>query len=87
MLNNLKDLEIFPNIHLVEDKNIKYKKDEEKTVFDVLSKTKKIHLFYLQPILNDFIDTKEKDIKKAVKEIFQNIIDILGIPKLKDLNM
>ena len=87
LLNNLKDLEIFPNIHLVEDKNIKYKKDEEKTVFDVLSKTKKIHLFYLQPILNDFIDTKEKDIKKAVKEIFQNIIDILGIPKLKDLNM
>lgn len=47
------------------------------------SKSKKIHLFYLQPILNDFIDTKEKEVKNLVKEIFKEITNVIAMPELK----
>ena len=86
LLNNLKDLEIFPNINLIEENEIKEKK-EEITVFDIISKTKKIHLFYLQPVLNDFVESKERDVKLVIKEIFQKISDVLGMPKLRELNI
>ena len=81
LLENIKNLEIFPNINTLE----KDEKEEEKkdiTVFDVIKKTKKLHLFYIQPILNDLIDTKEKEIKNLVKEIFIEITNIIGLPKL-----
>ena len=91
LLLNIKNLEIYPDINNI-DKNEKEEEEEKKeiTVFDIVSKTKKLHLFYIQPILNDFINTKDKDIKNLVKEIFIDITNIIGIPKLdrfnKDLN-
>ena len=87
LLNNIKEMEILLDINLIEDDEVKKEKQEDNTIFNILSKTKKIHLFYLQPILNDFIDIKEEDIRKVVKEIFQKISDILQIPKLKNLNI
>ena len=85
LLKNAKELEIFPNFNSI-DSDEKYEIKKEMTVFDVVSKTKKIHLFYLQPILTDFIDTKEKDIKNLVKEIFQEINRIMGMPELNRAN-
>ena len=86
LLKNIKNFEMFPNINKIEHDDNQQEKNEEKTVFDIISKTKKIHLFYIQPILNDFIDTKEKEIKNLVKEIFQEITNIIGMPKLNDFN-
>ena len=87
LLENIKNLEIFPDINIIEKNENKNNEKNEITVFDVLSKTKKIHLFYLQPILNDFFDTKEKEIKNSVKEIFLKITEIIGMPKLGELNI
>ena len=89
LLQNIKKLEVFPNINLIEnneeEENEKNKENKDEiTVFDIVSKTKKIHLFYLQPILNDFINTKEKDIRNLIRELFQEITNIIGIPKLSD---
>jgi len=42
-------------------------------------------LFYLQPILNDFIDTKEKEKKNLVKDIFKEITNVIAMIKLKSL--
>ena len=85
LLQNIKNLEVFPNINLIESNEEKKENNKEDiTVFDIVSKTKKIHLFYLQPILNDFINTKEKDIRNLIRELFQEITNIIGIPKLSD---
>ena len=84
LLQNAKTLDVFPNINSIEKDEKEEIKNEEITVYDVVSKGKKIHLFYLQPILIDFIDTKEKDIKNLVKEIFEEITNIIGMPKLND---
>jgi hypothetical protein len=88
LLQNIKKLEVFPNINLIdsdgEEKENNIENKEEITVFDIVSKTKKIHLFYLQPILNDFINTKEKDIRNLIREVFQQITNIIGMPKLSD---
>ena len=86
LLENIKNLEIFPNINMLEKDEKEEEKKEDITVFDVIRKTKKIHLFYIQPILNDFIDTKEKDIKNLVKDIFIEITNIIGMPKLTNFN-
>jgi hypothetical protein len=86
LLQNVKNLEIYPDFNIIEKNEKEEKNKKEVTVFDIVSKTKKLHLFYIQPILNDFIDTKDKDIKNLVKEIFTDITDILGIPKLENLN-
>ena len=85
LLKKIKDFEMFPNINKIEKEEQKEKKEEKEeiTIFDIISKSKKIHLFYLQPILNDYIDTKEKDIKNLVKEIFKDITNIIGMPKLQ----
>jgi len=84
LLQKVKTLEVFPNIDVFdEDKDIKKDNNENITFFDVASKSKKIHLFYLQPILNDFIDTKEKEVKNLVKEIFNEITNVIAMPKLK----
>jgi len=85
LLQNIKNLEVFPNINLIESNEEEKKNNKEEiTVFDIVSKTKKVHLFYLQPILNDFINTKEKDIRNLIRELFQEIINIIGMPKLSD---
>ena len=75
----------FLKLELKEEKE-KNNLKEDITVFDVIRKTKKIHLFYIQPVLNDFIDTKEKDIKNLVKDIFIEITNIIGMPKLTNFN-
>ena len=86
LLNNIKDLELFPNINQLEiEEEIEIKK-QKITIFDLLAKTKKIHLFYLQPILNDFIYTREKIIKNIVKEIFEEVTKIMEIPNINDFN-
>ena len=86
LLKNIKDLELFPNINQLEiEEEIEIKKNEI-TVFDLLAKTKKIHLFYLRPILNDFFFTKEEIIKNIVKEIFEETTKIMEIPNINDFN-
>ena len=86
LLNNIKDLELFPNINQLEiEEEIEIKK-KEVSIFDLLAKTKKIHLFYLQPILNDFIYTKEQIIKNIIKEIFEESTKIMEIPNINDFN-
>ena len=85
LLEKVKNLEIYPDIHKLEN-NEKEEEKKEITIFDLVSKTKKLHLFYIQPILNDFIDTKDQDIKNLVKDIFQDITNIIGMPKLTSFN-
>ena len=88
LLQNIKKLEVFPNNNFIEsneeEKENNKENKEEITIFGIISKTKKIHLFYLQPILNDFINTKENDIRNLIREIFQEITNIIGMPKLSD---
>jgi hypothetical protein len=85
LLENVKNLEVYPDINKIE-KNEKNEEKKELTMFDLASKTKKVHLFYIQPILNDFINTKDQDIKNLVKDIFQDITTIIGIPNLTNYN-
>ena len=85
LLENVKNLEVYPDINKIE-KNEKDEEKKEVTMFDLASKTKKVHLFYIQPILNDFINTKDQDIKNLVKDIFQDITTIIGIPNLTSYN-
>ena len=85
LLENVKNLEVYPDINKIE-KNEKEEEKKEVTMFDLASKTKKVHLFYIQPILNDFINTKDQDIKNLVKDIFQDITTIIGIPNLTSYN-
>ena len=82
ILNNIKDLEIYPDFACLEKNEIKNGKSEEITKFNTISKSKKIHLFYIQPVLNDFIFSKENSIKSLVKEIFNEITKIINLPKL-----
>ena len=82
LLQNTKTLEVFPNINLIEKNEIKKDNFDEITVYDVISKSKKIHLFYLQSILIEFIDTKELEIKSLIKEIFLEINNLIALPKL-----
>ena len=71
LLNSLKNLELFPNINWLDIEEDEEKEKENLNIFDLLSKTKKMHLIYLQPILYDFIYTKEEEIKDIVKTIFE----------------
>ena len=82
LLNNVKELEIFP--HFYELKMAKFKKEEEKEIntLNIISENKKMHLFYIQPILNDFIFCKENSIKSLVKDIFNEFANIINLPKL-----
>ena len=82
LLKNVKEFEVFPNFNISEDNKIKEKKFEEINIYDIISKNKKIHLFYIQPILNDFIYSKEDSIKSLIREIFDEIINIINMPKL-----
>ena len=82
LLKNVKEFEVFPNFNISEDNKIKEKKFEEINIYDIISKNKKIHLFYIQPILNDFIYSKEDSIKSLIREIFDEIIKIINMPKL-----
>ena len=86
MLDNIKNLELFPNINQIEPEEEVEVIKKEISIFDLLSKTKKIHLFYLQPILNEFVYTNEKKIKNKIKEIFDELNKILNVPNINDLN-
>ena len=66
------------NNNSIENKNI-----NNITILDVISKSKKIHLFFLQPILSDFILTKEKEIKILIRDIFQEISKCIGLSEIK----
>ena len=83
LLNNVKELEVYPDFNMLE-------KDDNKNEFmignDMIAKSKKIHLFYIQPILNDFIYSKENSIKGLVKDIFNEIANIIRLPKLIDFD-
>ena len=52
----------------------------------MITKSKKIHLFYIEPVLNDFIYCKENSIKSLVKDIFNEITNIINLPKLIDFD-
>ena len=86
MLDNIKNLELFPNINQIEPEEEVEVIKKEISIFDLLSKTKKIHLFYLQPILNEFVYTNEKKIKNKIKVIFDELNKILNVPNINDLN-
>ena len=81
LLNNVKNLEIYPDFNELKRSETD-NKNEEITIYDAISKSKKIHLFYIQPILNDFIFSKENSVKNLVKEIFNEITNIIHLPKL-----
>ena len=84
LLNSLKNLELFPNINWLDIEEDEEKEKENLNIFDLLSKTKKMHLIYLQPILYDFIYTKEEEIKDIVKTIFEEIEKLMEIPNFND---
>ena len=81
LLNNVKNLEIYPDFNELKRSETD-NKNEEITIYDAISKSKKIHLFYIQPILTDFIFSKENSVKNLVKEIFNEITNIIHLPKL-----
>ena len=81
VLNNVKNFETYPNFNDL-NKIGSQKENEDGKIFDSISKSRKIHLFYIQPILNDFIFSKENSIKNIVKQIFNEITNIIDLPKL-----
>ena len=86
LLNNVKELEIYPNFNNIEKNGFQNKIEEEHIINEKITKSKKIHLFYIQPILNDFIYCKENLIKSFVKDIFNEIANIINLPKLIDFD-
>ena len=83
LLNNIKDLEIYPYFNDLNKQGLLLEEQNENAIFyDAISKSKKMHLFYIQPILNDFIFSKENSIKSLIKEIFNEITNIINLPKL-----
>ena len=86
LLNNVKELEIYPNFNNIEKNGFQNKIEEEHIINEKITKSKKIHLFYIQPKLNDFIYCKENLIKSFVKDIFNEIANIINLPKLIDFD-
>ena len=84
LLTNLKKLEIYPCFNDLNKEEFKVKQNKEVNEYDFISKSKKLHLFYIQPILSDFIYSKENSIKSLIKEIFNEITNIINLPKLID---
>ena len=81
--NNNDDKTMIINNNINNDNNIENKNINNVTILDVISKSKKIHLFFLQPILSDFILTKEKEIKILIRDIFQEISKCIGLSEIK----
>ena len=71
ILENLKNLEIFPYSNFNEKNNLN-------NFTDSINKSNKGHLFALHNILSEFITTKENDIKILVKDIFKIISHEMG---------
>jgi serine/threonine protein kinase len=71
ILEELKNLEIFPDSEINESKEIN-------NFTEAIAKSKKGHLFVLHNILSEFITTKENDIKILVKDIFKIISHEMG---------
>ena len=86
LLTNVKELEVYPDFNMLEKDEIHNNKNEFMIVNDMIAKSKKTHLFYIQPILNDFIYSKENSIKGLVKDIFNEIANIIRLPKLIDFD-
>ena len=86
LLTNVKELEVYPDFNVSEKDEIHNNKNEFMIMNDMIMKSKKIHLFYIQPILNDFIYSKENSIKGLVKDIFNEIANIIRLPKLIDFD-
>ena len=82
VLNNVKDFETYPNFNDLNKIGDQKDNNEDGKIFDSISKSRKIHLFYIHPILNDFIFSKENSIKNIVKQIFNEITNIIDLPKL-----
>ena len=72
ILEELKNLDIFPDSEIYESKVIN-------KFSEAISKSKKGHLFVLHNILSEFITTKENDIKILIKQIFKIISLEMGI--------
>ena len=72
ILDELKNLEIFPGSECEEKKN-------DNNFSEAIGKSKKGHLFILLNILSEFITTKENEIKMLVKQIFKIISFEMGV--------
>ena len=77
ILERLKDLEVYPNYHILGEENEEM--EEKKNIMEFILMKKKSHLISLLPLLSEFITTKENDIKILVKDIFKIISNELGI--------
>ena len=86
VLNNVKNFETYPNFNDLNKIGDQKDNNEDGKIFDSISKSRKIHLFYIHPILNDFIFSKENSIKNIVKQIFNEITNIIDLPKLINID-
>ena len=86
LLKNVKELEIYPNFNDIKKNGCQNDNKKELLINEMITKSKKIHLFYIQPVLNDFIYCKENSIKSLVKDIFNEITNIINLPKLIDFD-
>lgn len=85
VLDKIKTLDVYPDfLDLEKKKNDNPGEEREICVMDVVSKSKKAHLFFLHPILAEFITTKENDIKMIIRDIFKLISSQMGI---KDISL
>lgn len=86
VLDKIKTLDVYPDFFDLEKKkkNNNSAHESEICVMDVVSKSKKAHLFFLHPILAEFIITKENDIKMIIRDIFKLISSQMGI---KDISL
>ena len=88
ILEKIKNLDLYPDFitynknNFTNNNNTEQKSLDNITFIDVISKSKKIHLFFLQPILSDFILTKEKEIKVLIRDIFQEISKCIGLSEI-----
>ena len=80
VLDNIRTLDVYPDFLELSKK----KENNELCVMDVVAQSKKAHLFFLHPILAEFITTKETDIKMIIRDIFKLISTQMGI---KDIDL
>ena len=75
LLNEIKNLEVFPDLMNIEDKN----KETDKY------KNKKIHLLYLYQSLIEYILVDNKEIELLIKEILIQVYNGIQLPPLQNI--
>ena len=91
VFDKIKALEVYPNFLCLDsgsnNSNNGKVSIDDLCVMDVISKSRKAHLFYLHPILAEFITTKENEVKIIIRDIFKMISEQMGIKEISSFTL